>query len=89
MEATEILIESIGWIGSVLIVTAYLLNVRRKLSSKAPSFLLMNFLGALCFIVHTYVHRAVPSMVVNFIWAIVALSALIKKSSKRKSASKN
>ncbi len=43
------LIEIIGWIGTVLIVGAYFLNINGKVKSTAVPYILANIIGGICF----------------------------------------
>jgi len=72
-------IEIIGWIGAVLIVGSYFLNINGKLSSRSPVYIISNLLGGIFFTVNTLVHHAYPSMIVNIIWVVIAIAALLKK----------
>ena len=73
------IVEIIGWIGSVLIVGAYFLNINGKLKSSSVIYIISNLIGGIFFSINTFVHRAFPSMVVNIIWVIIAIAALMKK----------
>jgi hypothetical protein len=35
--------------------------------------------GGILFTIYTYAHRTYPNMVVNIVWVIIAVSALMKK----------
>jgi hypothetical protein len=74
-----IFIEIIGWIASVLIVGAYYLNIKGRLTAGAPAYIWSNLIGGLFFIVNTAWHGAYPSAVVNVVWVFIALAALFKK----------
>ncbi len=73
------IIEIIGWIATVLIVGAYFLNINGKVKSTAVPYILCNLVGGILFSVYTYAHRTYPNMVVNVIWVIIAIAALMKK----------
>ncbi len=72
-------IEIIGWIGAVLIVGAYYLNINNKIDSTSALYILSNLFGAIFFTINTLVHQAYPSMIVNIIWVFIAVAALLKK----------
>lgn len=84
MSQQEIIIESIGWLASVLIVGSYALNLWGKIETKSKTYMWANIIGGLFFVMNTYYHRAYPSMVVNIIWVIIALILLIKPFFKKK-----
>jgi hypothetical protein len=72
-------VEIIGWIGAVLIVGAYFLNINGKLKSSSKVYIFSNLAGGIFFTINTLVHRAYPSMIVNIIWIFIAVAALLKK----------
>jgi hypothetical protein len=73
------LVEILGWIGSVLIVGSYALNITGRLAATNKLYVLANIVGGLFFVVNTYFHQAYPSMMVNIIWVIIAIIMLNKK----------
>jgi len=74
-----IIIEIIGWIGSVLIVGSYLMNMNGRLLATSPLYVWSNMAGGFCFVINTYYHHAFPSMIVNVIWVCIAVYSLLKK----------
>jgi hypothetical protein len=74
----EIFVETIGWIASILIVGAFALNSFGKIASTSKLYQLANLVGGIFFIVNTVYHKAYPSAVVNVVWVIIAVSALLK-----------
>ncbi|HSC53994.1 MAG TPA: hypothetical protein VLC98_10250 [Phnomibacter sp.] len=80
----EIFIEIIGWIASVLIVGAYFLNIRGKLSSQAPLYILANMIGGAFFVANTIWHGAYPSALVNVVWVIIAAVSLYHMKRKKR-----
>lgn len=75
----SIAIEIMGWIASALIVGCYFFNIRGKLLASAPIYVWGNLIGGVFFIINTYYHAAYPSMMVNVVWVIIAVAALMKK----------
>jgi hypothetical protein len=78
------LIASIGWIGAVSLLGAYLLLVRRRISADGPFYLSLNFLGAACLAVSTSAAHALPSAAVNVIWLAIGLGPLIRASARHR-----
>jgi hypothetical protein len=76
---TNLLIEILGWVASVLIVGAYALNIYGKLDTKAPAYIWANLVGGTFFVINTYAHGAYPSAVVNVVWVLIALNALWRR----------
>jgi hypothetical protein len=79
MSLEKILMECIGWFGSLLVVLAYALLSVKKLSSNAKSYQLMNLFGSIFLVVFTAYKEAYPPATVNTIWAIFALISLTKQ----------
>ncbi|MCU0323848.1 MAG: hypothetical protein MUF45_01140 [Spirosomaceae bacterium] len=75
----EVFVEIIGWISSVLIVGAYFFNIQGKLSSEDNRYIWANITGGVGFIINTIYHHAYPSAVVNVVWVIIAVGAIIRK----------
>ena len=73
-------IEIIGWLGSILVVAAYALNIYGKLSSESIPYYALNIAGSAGLIINTVYHHAIPSVVVNVVWIGIALVALFKRS---------
>jgi len=72
-------VEILGWIGSVLIVGSYALNITGRLAATSKRYVLANIIGGIFFVINTYFHQAYPSMMVNIIWVIIAIIMLNKK----------
>jgi hypothetical protein len=69
----EILIDTIGWAGGLLVVVAYFMISSGKTTAKSPSFQTLNIVGSIFLIINTYAKGAYPSTVVNIIWVGIAL----------------
>jgi hypothetical protein len=78
MTTTEIIIETLGWMASVLIVGSYALNLWGKIEANSKPYVWSNIVGGLFFVINTYYHKAYPSMMVNIIWVIIAIGLLLK-----------
>lgn len=76
------IIDIIGWIGSVMVVMAYALNMYKLMASDSLIYYGLNIIGSACLIVNTVYHNAIPSAVVNIIWVFIALVALLRKKPK-------
>ncbi|MEJ0032107.1 MAG: hypothetical protein WDO15_17795 [Bacteroidota bacterium] len=71
-------IDIIGWIGAVEVIAAYALNSNGTLTASSAVFQLLNLTGAIFLIANTWYNKAYPSMVINIIWTVIAIAALIK-----------
>lgn len=72
------LIDIIGWAGSVAVVLAYALLSMDKLTSRSLLYQWLNIAGSICLIINTAAHYAYPSTFVNIIWLIIAALAIVK-----------
>ena len=68
----------IGWGGTVLILLAYLLLSFNVIAANSIVYQLMNLLGALGIVVDTYYKKDKPPEILNIVWAIIALIAIIR-----------
>ena len=72
-------IEILGWLGSVLVILAYALNIKKKLDSDSLLYYFLNITGSSLLIINTLYHHAIPSMMVNVVWVLIAVVAIFKK----------
>ena len=56
----EILISTLGWIGSLLVIGAYGLNSYQKIKSDSLIFQLMNLAGGILLIINSVYKEAYP-----------------------------
>jgi hypothetical protein len=73
------IVAIIGWIGALLIVGAYYLNMNGKLKSNSSAYIICNLIGGVFFIINSFVHKAYASLLVVVVWVIIALAAILKK----------
>lgn len=76
MSAGEILIEVIGWISAVIILTAYVLLSLGKLEGRGYLYQWMNVIGAGGFVINSGYNGALPSAVLNVIWGAMGVFTL-------------
>lgn len=74
----KLLIETIGWIGSVLVIGAYALNSYQKIKSDSLQFQLMNLMGGILLIVNSIYKEAYPFTFINSVWVVIAFSSLVR-----------
>ena len=75
MTVEQILVEVAGWIGALLILSAYGLLTAGKLTGKSLAYQVMNVVGAAGFIVNGWWHGAIPSTALNVIWMLIGAIA--------------
>jgi len=79
----KVLIDVIGWIGSVLVIAAYGLNSYQKIRSDSLWFLVLNLIGGIFLIVYSVYYTAYANTFINVVWVIIAIPAMIKLISKQ------
>ena len=79
------IVEFLGWFGAVTVLAGYILFSTGKLPN-GPVYQLFNLVGGLAVAVNVAAHHAVPSTIVNGIWAIVAVVVLVKMGRARRAA---
>ncbi|MCE2894442.1 MAG: hypothetical protein LW721_08375 [Flammeovirgaceae bacterium] len=79
----EILISSLGWIGSLLVIGAYGLNSYQKIKSDSLIFQLMNLAGGILLIINSVYKEAYPFTFINTVWVLIAILAIFRIVSKK------
>lgn len=74
----KLLIDIIGWIGSIEVILAYGLNSYQKLNSDSLTFQVLNLTGAFFLIINTIYYGAFPSAFINVVWMLIALPAIYR-----------
>lgn len=72
------IIEAIGLLGAILILAAFGLNSFGVVGATSIGYQLMNLIGGSAFVFYTFKKAAWSSMVVNIVWAIIAIIALYR-----------
>lgn len=72
----QLIVDIVGWIGAGLILGAYALLTAGRVDAKSYLYQGMNVVGALGFIANGWWYGAMPSAVLNIIWAGIGLFAL-------------
>lgn len=76
MSAEIIIIEAIGWAAATIILAAYVLLSMGRLEGRSYLYQWMNVVGAGGFIVNSGYNGAIPSAVLNVIWAAMGIFTL-------------
>jgi hypothetical protein len=74
-----LLMEIIGWLGSIIVVWAYAAVSLKKLSPDSLWYSLSNLIAGILLTVFTLYKEAYPPATVNSIWVIIAFFALLKR----------
>jgi hypothetical protein len=79
----EILISTLGWVGSLLVIGAYGLNSYQKIKSDSLVFQLMNLAGGILLIINSVYKEAYPFTFINTVWVLIAIPAIFRIVSKK------
>jgi len=74
----KLLIDILGWVGSVEVILAYGLNSYQRINSDSLLFQILNLTGAAFLIANTVYYGAFPSALINVIWVLIAVPAIIR-----------
>ncbi|MBE7173923.1 MAG: hypothetical protein INR73_25340 [Williamsia sp.] len=74
----KLFIELVGWIGAVASLSAFSLNSMNIIASQSLPYLFLNILGCFFLIVYAVFKRAHASWVLNSVWLLMTVAALIK-----------
>jgi hypothetical protein len=75
--------QGAGWLGTFLIVLAYFLITFKKIDSANKIYPLLNLFGVMGIGINVFFHKAWPAFVMELVWALIAILALIKLSRNR------
>ena len=73
----SILVEIVGWIGTFLLLTAYVLVSFKKLEGDSIKYQMINVVAGLCLVTNTLYHGAYPPSFLNAVWSIIAVVAIV------------
>ncbi|MEZ5117070.1 MAG: hypothetical protein R2737_12465 [Candidatus Nanopelagicales bacterium] len=72
------MIHLVGALGTVLVLGAYFLVSTRRIGSASRAFQGMNLVGAAALVVYAVALSAWANLVLNSVWAAIALVALLR-----------
>ncbi len=73
----DMLVEVLGWIGAVMVLGAYALLSARKLPSDSYTYHGINMIGSLFLVIYASYKVAWANVVVNVVWLVIGLIAVI------------
>lgn len=73
------IVEVIGTAGACLLLLAYFLVSTRRIATDSRLGYLLNLGGAAMLGVNAVEHGAIPPAVLNLVWALIAVVALIRR----------
>lgn len=73
-----VIFELIGWLGAVLFIISYFLLSKGVWKQNEKKYHLANLAGAICLIVNAIKFKDTANILVNIVWAGIALFAIYK-----------
>ncbi len=77
------LTEIIGWIGTLLLLTAYGLTSSGRVSARSATYHLLNVAGAVAVAVNVIAHKAWSISALELCWALIGLVSLARIGTQR------
>jgi len=69
----KVFIEVVGWVGAVLMLSAYVLLTLGRLKSHSPRYHWLNIVSGAGLICNSGYNGAYPSVMINVVWLIIGL----------------
>ncbi|MGG7664628.1 CBU_0592 family membrane protein [Dyadobacter sp. BHUBP1] len=82
---TALILETLGWLGVVAYVLAYLLLTIGVLKPNGYPFHILNMTGAATLIVYSLEYGDKPNVAVNVIWLMIGIGAVARRLAGRSS----
>ena len=74
----DTMMETIGWIGTVLVLFAYLKFNFKHWRSDSLSFQWLNLIGSVGLTINSFAKHVWPSVALNALWALIAVYSIHK-----------
>ena len=75
----QLIVDILGWIGTFLFLTAYLLVSLKKVDGESLLYQGMNIVAGLLLVINTLYWKAYPSLGLNAAWIAIGLFTLGRK----------
>ncbi len=75
----NLLMDIIGWVGAVLLLTAYVSVSMKRVEGDSSAYQLLNVTGGALLIVNSFHYRAFPSVAVNVAWIGIAVYTMTRR----------
>jgi len=73
----KLFIDIVGWLGAVLLLTAYFLVSSRRIEATSSRYQVMNIVGSSFLVLNAGYYHALPSAFVNAVWIGIGVYSLI------------
>ena len=68
--------QTVGILGAGLLLLAYFNNAKKRWNSHNTIYHVTNLVGAVLICINTYYFRVYGPLILNFFWALIAISGL-------------
>ena len=72
------IVEIVGFIGALMVLSAYILITTSKVNAHQKRFHILNGLGSLGILINAFYHNAMPSVLLNGVFLLVAGYGFLK-----------
>lgn len=73
----NIFVEATGWVGAVLLLAGFALTSYGVLAGTSMEYQLINLVGSVLLAIYTYLKKAYPNTVLNIIWVLISVVAIV------------
>ena len=80
----ELVINILGWLGSVEVLVAFGLNTYQKIKSDSLAYITLNLTGGIFLVIYSFYYHAFANTFINVVWVAVAVGAIVKLGLQRK-----
>jgi hypothetical protein len=74
----DLVIDILGWSGSLCVVAAYGLNSYQIIKSDSLLFYALNIIGGIFLIIYSVSKTAYANTFINVVWVVIAIPACIR-----------
>jgi hypothetical protein len=75
----NLIIQIVGWLGALLLLSAFYINVYLNVSATSNKYLILNFTGSLLLTVNALDNKAYPFVLVNVTWMVFSFYKLSRR----------
>jgi hypothetical protein len=84
----KVLVELVGWVGAIMMLSAYVLLTLGRLKSQSPVYHWLNIVSGAGLIVNSGWNGAYPSVCINVVWLIIGLYGVFARHSHESAVAK-
>jgi hypothetical protein len=82
----KLFVETVGWLGAIIMLIAYVLLTVGRLKSAAPSYHWLNIISGAGLICNSGWNGAYPSVFINAVWLVIGLYGVFRAGASARSS---